>query len=304
MTSIHENKSLKDINLFNFLNGTRATSYTVPEEMGFQTTGNIGSLLNSHPAKLGNIYDGIMFNPTNRTDSSHTIIGRVHPMKNDWTVLGKNDEQPPTPQLYCNEQPLSELMPFYPNGVPNKILNPTCNMTINGVASPTLAGISMMGGNDPDMFNNPHNDIGHQINAYGHANEYGTRALGQGKVACQGLTEGLNVPPLRVQNNNHGAYIASPDISLPGQTDLQDLYAVGNWADPEKFPNNFINTFNENVGESCNVPPVHPVPHVRPVNPVPVIPVRPVNPVPVRPIPRGPGGRRPGGRRPEQRNNY
>lgn len=276
MTSIHENKSSKDINLFNFLIGKRATEYTVPEEIGFQTTGNIGSLLNSHSAKLKSINEGILFNPTNRTDSSETIVGRVHPMKNDWTVLHK--VQPPTPPLYCDEQPLSELMPFYPNGVPNKILNPTCNMTIDGVASPTLAGISMMGGNDPNMFNNPHNDIGHQINAYGIANEYGTRALGQGKVACQELTDGLNVPPLRVQSNNHGAYIASPALSLPGQTDLQDLYAVGNWSDPNKFPNNFINTFNQNVGEGCNGP----------VSPSP----GPSHPIHVRPIHRGPGGRR------------
>ena len=274
MSSIHENKSSKDLNLFNFLNGKRATAYTVPEEIGFQTTGNIGSLLNSHPSKLTSINEGILFNPTNRTDSSKTIVGRVHPMLDDWRVLHK--EQPPTPQLYCDEQPLSELMPFYPNGNPNKILNPTCNMTIDGVASPTLAGISMMGGNDPNMFNNPYNDIGHQINAYGYANEYGTRALGQGKFACQQLTEGLNVPPLRVQHNNHGAYIASPDISLPGQTDLQDLYAVGNWTDPNKFPNNFINTFNQNVGEGCDGPGPRP-------------------PIHVRPIPRGPGGRRPGG---------
>ena len=154
MTSIHENKSLKDINLFNFLNGMRVTTYTVPEEMGFQTTGNIGSLLNSDPAKLALINDGILFNPTNKTLSDNIIVGRVHPMKNDWTVL--NHEQPSTPQLYCNEQPLSDLMPYYPNGVPNKILNPTCNMTINGVASPTLAGISMMGVNDHNIFNNPY----------------------------------------------------------------------------------------------------------------------------------------------------
>ena len=281
MTSIHENKSYIDLNLFNFLNGKRATAYTVPEEIGFQTTGNIGALLNSHPAKLASINEGILFNPTNRTDSRETIIGRVHPMKNDWTVL--HAEQPPTPQLYCDEQPLSELLPSYPNGVPNIILNPTCNMTIDGVASPTLAGISMMGGNDPKMFNNPDIDIGHQINAYGIAKEHGTRALGEGKVACQELTEGLNVPPLIVQSNNHGAYIASPN-DPSGQTDLQDLYAVGNWTDPNKFPNNFINRFNQHVGEGCDGPGPSPGPGPGP------------GPINVRPIPRGPRG--PGGRRP------
>ena len=286
MTSVHEIYNFKDINLLNFLNGSRATAYTVPEEMGFQTTGNIGSILNSQDNKLSNIYDGIMFNPTNRTNSNEAIVGKVHPMKNDWTIL--KHEQPPTPLLYCNEQPLSELMPFYPNGIPNKILNPTCNMTIDGVASPTLAGISMMGGNDPNMFNNPYNDIGHQINAYGYANKYGTRALGQGKVACQQLTEGLNVPPLKVHSNNNGAYVANPDLSLPSQNDLQDLYQVGNWTDPDKFPTNFINTFNQNVGEGCNGPPVPPVPPVPP---------RPSGP----PGARGPNG--PNGI-PGRRNNY
>ena len=250
MTSIHQNKSLKDINLFNFLNGARATSYTVPEEIGFPTMGNIGSLLNSDTHKLANIHDGILFNPTNHTDSSQTIVGKLHPMKNDWTVL--YSEQPQTPPLYCDEQPLSELLPLYPNGQPNKILNPACNMTIDGVASPTLAGINMMGANNPKIFNNPYNDIGHELNAYGYANENGTRGLAQGKHSCQKLTEGLNVPPLKVQNNNHGTYIASPALSLPGQKDLQDLYQVGNWTDPNKFQHNFINTFNQNVGEGCD----------------------------------------------------
>ena len=290
MTSIHQNKSAKNLNLLNFLNGKRATAYTVPEEIGFQITGNIGSLLNSHPAKLASINEGILFNPKNHTDSYNTIIGRVHPMKKDWTVLHKNEEQPPTPSLYCNEKPLSELMPFYPNGIPNKILNPTCDMTIDGVASPTLAGISMMGGNDPNMFNNPYNDIGHEINAYGIANKYGTRALGQGKNSCEKLTDGLNVPPLKVENNNQGAYVANPALSLPGQKNLQDLYAVGNWTDPKLFPNNFINEFNQNVGQGCDGPGPGPGPGPSPgPSPSPSPPIPPVPPVPVRPI--GPHGR-------------
>ena len=265
MTSIHQIKTSNNVNLYNFINGTRANDYTVPEEKGFHTTGNIGSLLNSNPSKLANINEGILFNPTNHTDSSNTIIGRVHPSKKDWKVL--HAEQPPTPQLYCNEQPLSELLQHYPNDIDNIVLNPTCNMTIGNSASATLAGISTAFINNPDVLNNPYNDIGHELNPYGFANHNGMRALGQGKVACQKLEAGLNVPPLKVETNNNGAYIANPANSLPGQEDLQDLYQVGNWSDPNMFPNNFINTFNENVGEGCSVP--------------------------VRPIPRGPGGRRP-----------
>lgn len=248
MTSIDQIKNSNECNLFDFLKGSIAKEYTVPEETGFQINGNIGSLLNSHPSQLASINDGILFNPTNRTDSSQTIVGKIHPMKNDWTTL--KHEQPPTPLLYCNEQPLSELMSHYPNNVPNKILNPTCNMTINGVASPTLAGISLMGGNNPNMFNNPNNDIGHELNAYGHANANGTRALGQGKVSCQKLTEGHNVPPLKVDNNINGAYVSNPHQSLYNTP----LYQVGDWTNSKQFPNNFINTFNQNVGQECHVP--------------------------------------------------
>lgn len=276
MTNIHEIKDLNGPNLLNFLEGKRANTYTEPEERGFPTAGNIGALLNSHPSKLRSIKRGILFNPTNLTDSANTLIGRVHPMKNDWRIL--TTTEPNTEILYCNEQPLSELLPHYPNGVPNTILNPTCNMTIKGKASPTLAGISLMGINDPDVLNNPINDIGHQINAYGHANEYGTRALGEGKNSCQKLTAGLNVPPLKVQENINDSYIASPALSLPGQTNIQDLYQVGNWTDKKLFPNNFINEFNNYVGEGCNG--TH-------------VPTRPPS------GPSGPSG--PGGRRPNQR---
>ena len=264
MTSIHEIKNLTGPNLLNFLEGKRAFvytepdgkrvfGYTEPEEKGFHTTGNIGALLNSHPNKLHSIKDGILFNPTNLTNSNNTLIGRVHPMKNDWRILTATE--PNTETFYCDEQPLSELLPHYPNGVPNIILNPTCNMTIGGLASPTLAGISLMGINNPDVLNNATNDIGHQLNAYGFANKNGTRALGEGKNSCQKLTAGLNVPPLKVQENRNDSYIASPALSLPGETNIQDLYQVGNWTDPRLFPNNFINEFNNYVGEGCNGPP-------------------------------------------------
>lgn len=248
MTSIYEIKDNNDLDLLNFLNGVRSKNYTVPEEKGFHTTGNIGSLLNSNLNELSQIKNGIIFNPTNKTDSSNTIVGKVSPSKKDWRVV--NNEQPPTPLLYCNQQPLSELMPYYPNGIPNILLNPTCNMTINGFASPTLYGGSTMGINNPKVFNNENNDIGHELNAYGIAKENGTRALCQGKFSCEDLPPGLNVPPLSVTQNNDGVYIANPALSLDGQ---KELYQVGNWSDPNLFPHNFINEFNQNVGQ-CQGP--------------------------------------------------
>jgi len=243
MTSINEIKNCKESNLFDFLRGARGKAYALPEEIGFQTTGNIGSLLNSPQSKLCDVQDGIMFNPTNHTDSSNTIVGRSHSLNKDWKVLEK--EQPQTPTLYCNEQPLSELQPFYPNGVPNKILNPACNMTINGVASPTLAGINIMGINNPDIFNNPNNDIGYEIDAYGLANKNGTRALGQGKFSYEKLIEGHNLPSLKVVLNKNNAYISTPSKM---HKDLP-LYQVGDWTNPDIYPNNFINVFNTNAGK-------------------------------------------------------
>lgn len=245
MSNIYDIKKYNNINLYDFLNGNRSSNYTVPEEMGFPTTGNIGSIINTNPNELSNINNGILYNPTNKTNSNETIIGRINPSKKDWKIL--KTEQPETPLLYCNEQQLSDLLPFYPNGIPNKIINPTCNMTINGVASPTLAGISLMGINNSDIINNPYNDIGHQLNAYGFANENGTRALGQGKVSCQELTEGLNVPPLKLEKNNNNAFVTNPSITNPNVP----LYQVGDWSNKNLFPNNFINVFNQNVGNGC-----------------------------------------------------
>ena len=280
MTCIHEIKNNEKSNLFGFLMGDRAgvESYTVPEERGFQTTGNIGALLNSNCDTLRSIHSGIFFNPTNYTDSSNTIVGKVHPMKNDWEILDNKEYH--TPLLYVNEKQTSELLPKYPNGVLNVLLTPSHNMTIGGIAAPQVAGISTCGINNINVLNNTNNDIGHEINAYGYANQYGSRALGQGKVACQQLEPGLNVPPLKVENppnTDSGAYVAVPSRThehIP-------LYQVGDWTKPDQFPNNFINTFNDNVGEGC---PKHPHAHVpSPYTPSPIVP---------RPSPHGPSGPR------------
>ena len=250
MTSI-EHIDNNNNTLLNFLNGRRASSYVVPEEKGFHTTGNIGSLLNSSPSYLNTITNGILLNNQNLTDNSNTFIGKTHAMKHDWKPL--KESQPTTPLLYCNQQQLSELLPFYPNtetfenpnGIPNILLNPNCNMQIDNVAAPQIYGGTSAFVNNPDVLNNPHNDIGHELQPYGIANHNGMRALSQGKNSCQILKDGLNVPNLQVHQNKNGAYIASPRTMYPGIP----LYQVGDWTN--EVPNNFLQEFNENVGEYC-----------------------------------------------------
>ena len=63
MTSIHSVQNNNNLNLYNFLNGQRSQDYTVQEELGFQTTGNIQALLNSNPHSLKHITDGILLAP-------------------------------------------------------------------------------------------------------------------------------------------------------------------------------------------------------------------------------------------------
>ena len=57
------------------------------------------------------------------------------------------------------------------------------------------------------------------------------------------LTEGLNVPSLKVVSNKNNAYISTPSKMYP---DLP-MYQVGDWANSDIFPNNFINVFNQNA---------------------------------------------------------
>jgi hypothetical protein len=253
MTSIHNVKTNKNVNLYDFLTGNRATEYTVQEETGFPTTGNIQALLNSNPHSLRNVYDGIMFNPTNHTNDLETTIGKINPKKHDWTPL--KQPQPKTEQIYCDEMPHSELLPFYPNGVPNIVLNPTCDMSLGGTASVTLAGISTMGITDINVLNNPYNNIGHELNPYGIATKYGQRVLGQGFNACQDIGAGLNVPILKTKPNNNGSF-----ISVPTQMNKDiPLYQVDDWSDSTNFPNNFLAEFNNYVGVGCSIPDSDPI---------------------------------------------
>ncbi len=236
MTSIDNN-----LNLYDFIQGQRANTVN-KEESGFRINGNIGSLLNSNPHYLKSIHEGILYPGANITNHSENIIGRIHAMKHDWKELKKT--APDTPLLYCNNQYKSELLPNYPNGIHNKVLSPNCNMMLGNVASPTLYGETTAFVNDPDILNNPVNNIGHEIQAYGIANKYGMRALGQGKNACEPLENGYNVPTLKVQKNKNGSYISKP-ISV--HSDIP-LYQVGDWT---KIKPNFLSEFNDNVGEDC-----------------------------------------------------
>ena len=256
MTSIDNIKNSKDtsnISVLNFLNGERSSAYVVPEEKGFITTGNIGALLNTSSCHLDKIYDGIVLNTRNNTDHSDTFIGRIKSSRNDWTEL--KQQHPETPKLYCNEQQLSELLPYYPNteseeqpyGIPNVLLNPNCNMQISGVAAPQVYGGTSAFVNNPSVLNNPYNDIGHELQAYGIAENNGLRVLSQSKVSCDKLGEGLNVPNLRVHSSNTGAYIASPYLFHPDFP----LYSVGDWTTLETETPNFLQEFNNNAGKSC-----------------------------------------------------
>lgn len=279
MTDIQNIQNNNNLNLNNFLNGHIAETYTVPEETGFQITGNIGALLNTNPNKLVTVKEGIMFNPFNHTDSTNTFVGKITAAKHDWAR--QKTPQPNTPLLHYNEKQTSDLLPQYPNGIENINLTPSPFMTLNGYASPTIAGITTFGINNPNILNNSNNDIGNELNTYGYANMNGTRALSQGRNSCEKLTPGLNVPELKVSTNKHNAYVANPVTMQP---DIP-LYQVGDWT--KYAPNNFLNEFNNNVGEHCKThSPPGPSP---PMPPGPPMPPTPSPPMPPGPRPHGPG---------------
>jgi len=217
------NKMRNSLHLNNFVQGYRSDYLVQPEERGFNVTGNVGALLNSDPALLKTINDGILVNVLDRTSNPHYL---------------------PTPQIYNqNDKRLSELLSHYPNGVPNVVLQPDQNMQIGNVASSTLAGISTFGINNSNVLNDNRQDIGHEIEAYGLANENGSRALGEGKWSCYPLEAGLNIPSLKVEKNANNAYVASPQSFSP----YVPLYQVGNWT---KIDNgNFLKEFNDKA--SC-----------------------------------------------------
>ena len=264
MTSIHSIPHNNNLNLYNFLNGQRSNDYTVQEELGFQTTGNIQALLNSNPNQLKHVYEGILFNPTNHTNDNENVLGKINATKKDWSPL--RESQPKTPNVNLSYKPNSDLLPLYPNGVNNTVLGPTRDMMIDGTTSVTLAGISTFGltGQGASILNNPYNDIGHELNPYGIATEFGTRVLSEGKYSCEDIGAGLNVPTLKTYPNNNGAFYAKPtqmDLNIP-------LYQTGDWTNEQYFPDNFFAEFNNSVGVGCAIP-VKPIPHRGPHGPSP-----------------------------------
>ena len=282
MTTVENNLNLND-----FIQGKRAGAYIDNEEHGFLTTGNIQALLNSDLNILKNVKDGILVNTLNETDHSNNLLGKIKPSKNDWVPLKRS--QPFTPQIYWGTKH-SELLPYYPNtnNIPNLILSPDNNLQVDGQASPTIYGNTMAFINDVNVITNPHNDIGHQIEAHGLANHNGLRALPQGKNICKEngkLTSGYNVPVLKVEpNQTNKTFVANPTQSIPYPYQ-SGLYQVGDWT---KISPNFIQEFNKHAGIGCNTPyPPSPTPPgPRPPGPTPPGP-RPPRPRP----PSGPGAR-------------
>lgn len=239
---------MKPIN--HFMNGNIADNYTIQEQQGFPIQGAVGTILNvDKDKKLDNVNNGLVINTDVSTNNNQIFNSINRKSSNDNNWVNPNTPQPPTPILYCGEKKsgddeLSELLPYYPNGIPNVNVNPNCKtLTLNGVGSPLLYGASTFGVNDSSLLTNPQNNIGHEIETFGISNEFGSRALGQGKNACKPMMPGFNVPTLKTNKNKNNTYISSPTAlnkHIP-------LYQVGDWT---KIPGNFLNNF-ENLN-FCN----------------------------------------------------
>jgi len=233
-----------------FMNGNIAENYTIQEEQGFPIQGSVGAILNvDKKNKLDTVNNGLIINTkvdTNEKyknrDYSNIGINEHSNRDKDW--VNPIVSQPSTPLKFCNTNQNSELLPNYPNGIENKNITPTCNnLTINGVGSPMLYGASTYGVNDPSLLTNPQNNIGHEIEPYGVANDYGFRAIGQGKNSCKPMMPGFNVPTLELSKNNNGSYLSSPTTF---NKDIP-LYQVGNWTE---IPNNYLSNYENS--EFCN----------------------------------------------------
>ena len=208
-------------NLFNFTKGDIANNYCEPEEAGFPIQGNVQNIINTDVKKLQSIDNGILVNVRNKTKRDPKAI----------------QNQPDTPLIGCKKSVRqSELAPFYPNGTPNNVISPNCDLMLGNVGSPTLYGETTFGVNNPKILNNPNNNIGHEIETYGRANQNGSRALSQGKNSSSVLLPGHNYPKLANKEIN-GEYIVEP-VPCPG---MDKLYQVGDWT---KITPNFLSNFN------------------------------------------------------------
>lgn len=237
--------------LYSFMKGTVAGNYVNPTEKGFPTQGSIGSILNipvNTPNPLKQITDGLYINRLNKTDNSSNMINNIHPMKDDWSLINHDDI--PTPLHYCqNGITQSQLLPYYPSNnknlqkpVPNNVVGPNCDLTMNGSGSPTLYGASTFGLVSPEPLQNTCNDIGHELDTFGIANEHGSRALSQGKFSKNNLRTGLNVPNLR--NYTHDNVYTPQPVTFNNNV---PLYQVGDWTDPKLSPYSFIQDFRQNL---------------------------------------------------------
>lgn len=230
-----------------FMNGNIAENYINQEEKGFPIQGTVGTILNVNPQNnFSKINNGLVINPLFKTiDPENQNRDTVFNTENNIGInqYSSQDSQfnnplikhPPTPLLPQNDR--SELLPNFPNGIPNKMLSSdNKTLTLNDTGSPLLYGASTFGINKPSLLNNPQNNIGHELHPFGLANETGIRALSQGKSANHKMLPGFNVPSLEVNQNNNGAYLSEP-VTF---NDNIELYQVGDWTN---IPGNFLYNF-------------------------------------------------------------
>ena len=204
-------------NLNDFLKGKIADIYTDKTSQGFPLMGNTGCIHNTPTPILKNIHDGILVNTANYTQLNNS---NAETFNTSYTT-----KQGTTPILYYDEEQISELLPYYPTGEPNKNLSPSCNLQLGSMAFPAMYGATTFGVNDPKVLNDSCNKIGHELQNMGIANKYGTRALGQGSYAQQKLVAGFNEPQLTVTQNENKMYYSTPESC---HKDIP-LYQTGDW---------------------------------------------------------------------------
>ena len=165
------------VSLLNFTNGKSSEYYSSPSEIGFNVQGNIGAILNDTSCEnITSIQGGICVNQKNKTKDPGTILNNIH-------LSNRHNEYEPyyteqDTEIITNGIEQSQLLPHYTNGIPNMILGPSPNLTLNGVGYPSLYGETTAFINNPNLINNPNNNIGHQVSSMGLANINGSRGLG------------------------------------------------------------------------------------------------------------------------------
>ena len=164
------------VTILNFTQGKRANDYSEPTQQGFNIQGNIGTILNSN--ECDNKTTGLCINTGNKTENNETMFKEFDTMS------------------VSNGIERSVLLENYPSGPPNMLLGSDFNNNLNGELHPALYGETTYGLNDSKLVSSSSNDIGHEIQAFGKANQYGSRALSQGKYSTEKMLPGYNIPQM------------------------------------------------------------------------------------------------------------